>query len=155
MPIFTKPAHGSGVCVHPGTRANRQEAEDLTSEVFHKALANLANYEWRGTPFAAWLFRIASNAVADRWKQASRESGDPVPDAGDDSSMEEIERRAMLYRMVNTLPADQRRVVLLRFTEQQSIREIAEAIGRTEGAVKQLQFRALQTLRKGKGDTHG
>ena len=52
---------------------NRATAEDLTSEVFHRALANLSTYEWRGTSFAAWLYRIASNAIADQYKRANRE----------------------------------------------------------------------------------
>src|SRR4029077_516576 len=59
---------------------DRDTAEDLTSDVFHKALASLRNYESRGAPFAAWLIRIASNAVADQYKRAAREapvSGDP------------------------------------------------------------------------------
>lgn len=134
---------------------NREEAEDLTSEVFHKALANLSSYEWRGAPFAAWLFRIAANAITDRWKQTSREAGNPLPEDGmDDKAVEDLERRAMLARLVRILPEDQRRVVILRFTEQKTIREIAEMMGRTEGAVKQLQFRALQTLRKRRGDTN-
>src|SRR5437588_10325115 len=53
---------------------DRGTAEDLTSEVFHKALANIATYEWRGAPFGAWLIRIAANAVADESKRSSRES---------------------------------------------------------------------------------
>src|SRR5467141_854635 len=52
---------------------DRDEAEDLTSEVFHQALANLARFEWRGVPFAAWLFRIAANLISDRWQRAGRE----------------------------------------------------------------------------------
>jgi RNA polymerase sigma-70 factor (ECF subfamily) len=58
-----------------------------------------------------------------------------------------VERNAMLFRMVETLPAEQRRVVALRFVEQKSIKEVAREIRKTEGAVKQLQFRALTTLR--------
>jgi len=126
---------------------DRDAAEDLTAEVFHHALANLERFEWRGTPFAAWLFRIAANAMADRWQRTSRESGDPAPQVSEDIGLEDIEQRAMLFQLVDGLPEDQRRVVIQRFVEQRSIREIAEELGRSEGAVKQLQFRALETLR--------
>ena len=61
--------------------------------------------------------------------------------------VDEIEERAILFRLVRKLPADQRSVILARFVEQKSIREIAQALGRSEGAVKQLQFRALEALR--------
>ncbi len=61
--------------------------------------------------------------------------------------IEEVERRATLFRLVETLPVEQRRVVVLRFVEQKSIKEVAQEIRKTEGAVKQLQFRALTTLR--------
>ena len=61
--------------------------------------------------------------------------------------IEEVERRATLFRLVETLPAEQKRVVLLRFVEQKSIKEVASAIRKSEGAVKQLQFRALTTLK--------
>src|SRR5207247_10498436 len=52
---------------------DRHDAEDVTAEVFHHALANLHKFEWRGVPFAVWLFRIAANAMADRWKERSRD----------------------------------------------------------------------------------
>ncbi|HEX2715027.1 MAG TPA: sigma-70 family RNA polymerase sigma factor, partial [Candidatus Acidoferrales bacterium] len=139
----------------------REEAEDLTSDVFHQALANLGRFEWRGAPFAAWLFRIAANAIADRWKRAAREQGNPARDAAEeagnlaDSDLEEIERRAQLFRFVAKLPEDQRRVLVKRFVEQRSIREIAQELGRTEGAVKQLQFRALESLRARMGKSNG
>ena len=126
---------------------SREEAEDITSEVFHNALANLKRYEWRGTPFAAWLIRIAANALADRWRRTARESGNPIADEPIDESMEGIEERAALFALVEALPTDQRRVVALRFVEQKSIKEIAQELGRTEGAIKQLQFRALERLR--------
>jgi len=128
----------------------RDAAEDLTSEVFQQALANLPRYEWRGVPFAAWLLRIASNAIADRWKHLVREQGEPAPEAfseSDAKSHDEIERRAHLFRSVAQLPDEQRRVIELRFAEEKSIREIAHQLKKTEGAIKQLQFRALQRLR--------
>jgi RNA polymerase sigma-70 factor (ECF subfamily) len=132
---------------------NREEAEDLTSEVFHQALAKLKQFEWRGLPFAAWLFRIAANAIADRWKRVAREGGDRVTDDLEETNAiinnqsENTEQRAALSQLVESLPADQRRVVIMRFVEQKSIREIAQEIRKTEGAVKQLQFRALGKLR--------
>jgi RNA polymerase sigma-70 factor, ECF subfamily len=147
---------------------NRAETEDITAEVFHQALANLKRFEWRGIPFIAWLFRIAANLIHDRWQHTSRE----VPDEGQieatsgelvqggsgkslsgkagsvtPAEIEEVERRATLFRLVETLPAEQKRVVVLRFIDQKSIKEVAGEIHKTEGAVKQLQFRALSTLR--------
>jgi len=133
---------------------NRATAEDLTSEVFHKALANLSSYEWRGVPFSAWLFRIAANALADQYKRASREQpSSDHPRSADSQSdlslpdLESIDYHARLFRLVEKLPAVQRRVISERFVEQRTIREIAARLKKTEGAIKQLQFRALQTLR--------
>jgi len=130
---------------------DRAETEDLTSEVFQQALANLKRFEWRGIPFAAWLFRIAANLISDRWQRAGREVAD---DSGRVESaqvspveIEEVERRATLFRLVDSLPAEQKKVVVLRFVEQKSIKEVAREIRKTEGAVKQLQFRALSNLR--------
>jgi RNA polymerase sigma-70 factor, ECF subfamily len=145
---------------------NRAEAEDITAEAFHQALANLKRFEWRGIPFAAWLFRIAANLIHDRWHNAAHE----VPDEGQieatsgetigsgkgwsgttgnvtPAEIADVERRATLFRLVETLPAEQKRVVVLRFIDQKSIKEVAREIHKTEGAVKQLQFRALSTLR--------
>ncbi|MBZ5607442.1 MAG: sigma-70 family RNA polymerase sigma factor [Acidobacteriia bacterium] len=126
---------------------DRSIAEDLTSDVFQKALANLRSFEFRGAPFAAWLIRIAANAVADQSKRAAREVADDPPEPSVTPDMEAVENRARLFRLVDGLPDDQRRVILQRFVEQRSIREIALELGRSEGAVKQLQFRAIQNLR--------
>jgi RNA polymerase sigma-70 factor, ECF subfamily len=132
----------------------RADAEDVTADVFQQAFENLARFEWRGAPFSAWLFRIASNAIADRWQRAARERGnssdaglDDPPDPNTADNPEEIEKRARLFRLVADLPSDQRCVIELRFAAGKSIAEIAAEIGRTEGAVKQLQFRAIRTLR--------
>jgi RNA polymerase sigma-70 factor (ECF subfamily) len=130
----------------------RATAEDLTSEVFREALAGMAKFEWRGVPFVAWLLRIASRVVADHFKKAGREAGNPGPPP--EPSSAEIERSAMLFELVDRLPEAQFRVIHMRFVEQKSIREIAEALGRTEGAVKQLQLRAIDTLRSQLEATH-
>lgn len=121
---------------------DRADAQDITGDVFQQALANIGKFEWRGAPFAAWLYRIASNAIADHFREKSR----PLPEV-ESTSTDDVERRAMLFRSVETLPADQRRVIVARFGEEKSIREIATEMGRSEGAIKQLQWRGLQTLR--------
>jgi RNA polymerase sigma-70 factor (ECF subfamily) len=116
---------------------NRAVAEDITSHVFEQALATIARFEWRGLPVSAWLFRIASNAVADHWRERSRNADEPVPDVPDPRELEDIDRR-----------------IGMRFVEEKSIREVAGALNRSEGAVKQLQLRALENLRKSMGG-HG
>lgn len=123
---------------------DRSVAEDLTQEVFRDALGNLSKFEWRGTPFAAWLMRIASNSAADYWHRTRRESGQNIPE---EPSLDETERAAMLFQLVERLPAAQQRVIEARFIEQKSIREIAVELDRSEGAVKQLQLRAIENLR--------
>jgi RNA polymerase sigma-70 factor (ECF subfamily) len=136
---------------------DRDKAEDVTSEVFQKALANLKSYTWTGAPFVAWLFRIAANAVSDHFKRASREavnSNDP-PDPSGGPEQEAAEDQARLFRLVENLPAEQRRVVFGRFVEERSIKEIAQQLGKSEGAVKQLQFRALEKLRSQMEGAHG
>ena len=135
--------------------STREEAEDITSDVFHHALANLKSFEWRGVPFAAWLIRIAAHRIVDRWRSTAREAGNPINDERKDEHIEEIEQRAALFQLVKRLPEDQRRVVVMRFVEEKSIREIAQELGRSEGAVKQLQFRALEKLRAGVEVAHG
>jgi RNA polymerase sigma-70 factor (ECF subfamily) len=130
---------------------DRATAEDLTSEVFREALAGIAKFQWQGVPFIAWLLRIASRAIADHYARNGREVSDSaLPEA--DSA--DLERSAMLHQLVDRLPEAQYQVIHLRFVEQKSIREIAAAMGRTEGAVKQLQFRAVETLRSLLEATH-
>jgi RNA polymerase sigma-70 factor (ECF subfamily) len=125
---------------------DRACAEDLTAQVFHEALAGIGKFEWRGVPFAAWLLRIASRAIADHWMRAGRESGAQLR-ADEPSGTDEIERSAMLFQLVERLPEAQYRVIQMRFVEQKSIREIAAKLARSEGAIKQLQFRAIENLR--------
>ena len=128
---------------------DRAETEDVTSEVFHHALANLKRFEWRGIPFAAWLFRIAANLISDRWQRSGREvaDGSEIEAAVGPADIEACERRATIFRLVELLPVEQKRVLVLRFVEEKSLKEVAREIGKTEGAVKQLQFRGLTTLR--------
>src|SRR5512132_2754762 len=85
----------------------RAEAEDLTAEVFHHALASLDRFEWRGAPFIAWLLQIARNALADRWQRTGREQGIPQPEQGEDETRVGVERRAVLAGLLSSLPKDQ------------------------------------------------
>lgn len=124
----------------------RPAVEDLTAEVFREALAGIRKFEWRGTPFAAWLLRIASRTVADHWARRSRENGEAAPQA-EPFEDAEAERSAMLFQLVDRLPEAQFRVIHMRFVEQKSIREIAGELDRSEGAIKQLQLLAIENLR--------
>src|SRR5688572_7539277 len=131
---------------------NRDAAEELTAEVFHKALAYLPAFEVRGAPFGAWLIRIAANAVIDRARRDGREvvDSDSLPDTSvaPDVDLDHDEQCARLFRLVDALPAVQRDVIVDRFVDERSLKETAARLGRTEGAVKQLQYRALETLRR-------
>jgi RNA polymerase sigma-70 factor (ECF subfamily) len=146
--------HVARVYAYASRRAgSRSVAEDVTSAVFEQALTHLPRYEWRGVPFVAWLLRIAANALADHWKRAGRDSHDPPPDVPDEQEQHDLERRVSLFQLVDRLPEAQQQVIRMRFIEDRSIREVAAALDRSEGAVKQLQLRALDNLRKGMG--HG
>jgi RNA polymerase sigma-70 factor (ECF subfamily) len=132
---------------------NRADAEDVTADVFHRALANLGGYEWRGVPFVAWLYRIAAHELSDRRRSAAREAVTLPPDAR--TSDPGFERQVMLFQLLQRLPADQRRVIEMRFGEGKSLQEVAAALARSEGAIKQLQRRALENLRGYMESHHG
>ena len=132
---------------------DRSEAEDVVSEVFYKALNGIDGYEERAVPFVAWLYTIARNVVYDRARQAGRE--EPLDDRDEPSTFDDVERRALLFRLVDTLPPTQRDVLVARFAEQRSIADVARQLGRSEGAVKQLQLRAIEALRSQVRGTHG
>ncbi len=124
----------------------REEAQDLTAEVFHQALGSIRRFKWQGAPFVAWLYGIGANVLSSHWQRLGRSpvaEETELSDAGDG-----IQRSVMLAELVEALSLDQRRVVLLRFVKQKSIREIAHDLGRSEGAVKQLQLGALENLRE-------
>ena len=126
--------------------SHRHQAEDLTADVFREALAGIGKFEWRGVPFAGWLVGIAARVIADYFKRLGRDAENLAANP-ERSSTDEFERSAMLFQLVERLPEAQFRVIQMRFVEQKSIREIAQELGRSEGAVKQLQFRAIENLR--------
>lgn len=133
---------------------NAMEAEDVTQEVFLKALGSISSFRWRGTPFLAWLYRIARNQVIDHYRRRPKvppvsidglqlsEAGDPVEMAEQKNEIESIMRAA------RKLTEAQQEVIVLRFVSELSIAETARVMGRTEGAVKALQHSALAALRK-------
>jgi RNA polymerase sigma-70 factor (ECF subfamily) len=139
---------------------DRDATEELTAAVFHKALESLPRFTWRGVPFGAWLIRIAANMIADQRKREGRERNvSDVEEAVDKNELvvggprdpqrllEKDEHLGLVIKLVDQLPDDQRRVVMLRFGDEKTVREIAAELGRTEGAIKQLQFRGLENLR--------
>ena len=124
-------------------------AEDLTSEVFVRALESLGAYEDRGAPFAAWLYRIANARVIDHWRSAQR--AEVSLDAGDTDVVFEMPARDVivyktLAESLARLTSVQQEVIILKFVEGYDTAEVAQITGRTEGAVKALQHRALASL---------
>lgn len=129
------------------------DAEDVTAQTFKQAFENIHRFEWRGVPFGAWLYRIASNVVTGQQRKRrptapfeeaiETPGGSPTPE----QSFLTGERNAELLEQVRRLPEFQRQAIMLRFGQSLSYAEIAIAIDRTEGAVKQLIHRALVTLR--------
>ena len=138
---------------------NRADAEDLTQQVFLKALEHIGSYRYRGMPFAAWLFRIAHNQVVDHWKKKSHDKSRMVPldqvdeariMANDDPALL-TEQRAdieMVAAACQMLSDGQREVISLRFGGGLSVAETARAMRKSEGAVKVLQHAALVRLRR-------
>ena len=127
--------------------STREQAQDLTAEVFHQALASLQNFKWQGVPFISWLYGIAANVLSAHWQKLGKDP-EQLEEDWERGGNDEIERNAMLAQLVERLPPDQSTVIVQRFVRQRSIREIALDLGRTQGAVKQLQLRALENLRK-------
>jgi RNA polymerase sigma-70 factor (ECF subfamily) len=137
------------------TVGNRHDAEDLTNQTFVKMLESIERFEWRKAPFSAWLFRIAHNLAVDHFRSRKRwqpEAEPPEPlDAdhrsAEDEAMHAIGRRSML-EMIEDLSEDQQQVLTLKFVFNFSNGEAATVLGKSEGAVKSLQHRALASLQR-------
>jgi RNA polymerase sigma-70 factor, ECF subfamily len=131
------------------------DAEDLTERVFFRALRHIRNYTDRGLPFSAWLYRIAHNLVANWHRDNSRRKEVPLDDGlmspyhGElpENELLHSEERERLLSVIRCLPADRQQLLILKFAEHMSNAEIAEIMGRTEGAVKSLYHRTLLSLR--------
>ncbi|MGH3502052.1 MAG: sigma-70 family RNA polymerase sigma factor [Nocardioidaceae bacterium] len=134
----------------------RQQAEDLVSETFFRALRSLSTFTWQGKDFGAWLITIARNLVVDHYKSARQRLESTTDDLSSHAGMTSGPENDVLTAMTNDvlhsalseLPAEQRECVVLRFLSGSSIAETAKALGRSEGAVKQLQHRAIRNLAK-------
>jgi len=137
------------------------DAEDLTQHVFVKALEALPRYESRGIPFGGWLFRLARNAVIDairtRHDHAELDSiiGWTHGDAGPDEIVAVRQELDAIGAALATLTDEQREAITLRFFAGLSAREAAEAMGKQEGTVRGLQFRAIASLRRQLGIDDG
>ena len=132
---------------------NRHDAEDLTTQTFVRMLESIGKFRWRSAPFSAWLFRIAHNLAMDhfratrRW-QPEEEVPEPPPDessSAEQGALESIGRTSML-ELIDDLSLDQQQVLTLKFVFGFSNVETGTILGKTEGAVKSLQHRALSRL---------
>jgi RNA polymerase sigma-70 factor (ECF subfamily) len=134
---------------------NRHDAEDLTNQTFVKMLESIDRFEWRKVPISAWLFRIAHNLAMDHFRSRRRwqpEEEPPEPPGAEARSAEEealqsIGRQSMLA-MIEDLSQDQQQVLTLKFVFNFPNADVATILGKTEGAIKSLQHRALASLQR-------
>ncbi|HYZ17933.1 MAG TPA: sigma-70 family RNA polymerase sigma factor [Gaiellaceae bacterium] len=134
---------------------NRHDAEDLTTQTFLRMLEAIGRFRWREVPFSAWLFRIAHNLAMDHFRASKRvQSEDEVPEppgteelSAEDQAMRSMGRAGML-ELIARLSPEQRQVLTLKFLYGFANGEVASILGKTEGAVKSLQHRALASLQK-------
>ena len=135
---------------------SQQLAEDLTSETFVRGLRAIQRFNWQGKDFGAWLTTIARNLVADHFKSSRTRLeivAETIPEgkvtvASPEQEVLALISNEMLFEAVNSLPNEQRDCILMRFIQGLSIAQTAAALGRSEGAIKQLQLRAVRSLAK-------
>ncbi len=133
---------------------SRTEAEDITQQVFLKAHRSISSFRWKGTPFSAWLFRIAHNQVVDYLRKKTKQATVPIDDlaisSGNDPQLL-VEQKVNIEQLISAirrLTEAQREVISLRFTSELPITQVAKIMGKNEGAVKALQHSAIVALRK-------
>jgi len=134
---------------------NRHDAEDLTTQTFLKMLEAIGRFRWQSAPFSAWLFRIAHNLAMDHFRANKRwqpEEDVPEPDPDESTSAEHgalqaIGQKSML-ELIEDLSPEQQQVLTLKFVFNFANAEAATILGKTEGAIKSLQHRALVSLQK-------
>jgi len=134
---------------------NRHDAEDLTTQTFLKMLEAIGRFRWQSVPFSAWLFRIAHNLAIDHFRARRRvQAEDDVPEpletvesSAEDQAMDSLGQAGMLA-LIERLSSEQRQVLTLKFLFGFANAEVAGILGKSEGAVKSLQHRALASLQK-------
>lgn len=133
----------------------KQEAEDLTHEVFVSAWKNIKHYRKRGHPFSSWLYEIARNKVIDHYRtkknHASLEAIDPDAMGEESTILESLDisiQSTMVHQAIRRLPEEHQTIIILRFVEDLSPKEIAEVLGKSEGTIRVAQHRALHALRE-------
>lgn len=131
---------------------DEMEAEDMTQQVFLNTLQSISSFKWKGKPFSAWLFRIAHNQVVDHLRKKKRASV-PLDESlpASDNPQQLVERKLDIERLLSAtrrLTEAQREVISLRFTSELPIAEVAQVMGKSEGAVKALQHSAILALRR-------
>jgi len=132
---------------------DRQAAEDLTAQTFLQALQAIGRYEERGLPFRAWLLRIARNLAINHWRVqrnngSSRNHGSERAILSPEQFCEAKLREEEVWRAVRSLRGDQRQVIILRFVDGLSYPEVAQVLGKSIGAIRVVQYRALSALRR-------
>jgi RNA polymerase sigma-70 factor (ECF subfamily) len=134
---------------------NRHDAEDLTTQTFLKMLESIKRFKWQSTPFSAWLFRIAHNLAMDHFRSSRRwQPEEDVPEPTDETepsaevmALQAIGRQSMLD-LIDGLSHEQQQVLTLKFVFNLPNADVATILGKTEGAIKSLQHRALVSLQK-------
>ena len=134
---------------------NQHDAEDLTAKVFFRAMRRIPQYQERGLPVSAWLYRIAHNLVANWHRDRGRrpeisldEGYASLPHSEHpEATLLQLEEQDHLLRIIRSLPPERQQLIILKFVEHMSNAEIGQIMGRTEGAVKSLYHRTLLALR--------
>ncbi|MDP3948811.1 MAG: sigma-70 family RNA polymerase sigma factor [bacterium] len=133
----------------------REDAEDLTHQVFINAWQNISNYKDLGFPFSSWLYRIARNQVIDSYRTKKPEiSLDEVDEESfaalgiNEKNIDDKIQIELVMKALKELKEDYQDILVMRFVEDLSVRETAVAVGKSEGAVKLMQHRAIKELKK-------
>ena len=139
---------------------NRHDAEDLTAKVFYRALNHIPRYNDKGKPFAAWLYRIAHNLVANWYRDHSRRQVVGLDNVSLKSDQRETPHQAaertdeaeILLAAIQKLPPERQKLLTLKYADRMSNAEIGQIMGRSEGAIKSLYHRTLVSLKELLGD---
>lgn len=133
----------------------KQDAEDITQHVFVSAWENISSYEHRGFPFSSWLYRIASNATVDHFRTSGRTVDiESIPEEylgaeneNENHKIDTVMGLEIVKKMLTKLEPDQQSVLIMKFVEDKTNKEIAESLQKTEGAIRVIQHRALKQLK--------